>query len=44
MPADGAREEIGFLEKFLLIVLAKVEVGRLRGGWSVKGEDVGRGF
>lgn len=41
MPADGAREEGGFLEEFLLVVFAEVEVV----GWGgVEGEDVGCGF
>ena len=38
VPADGAREEPGFLEELLDVVFAKV--GLLRGGWLVQGEDV----
>jgi len=41
MPADGAREELRFLEEFLLVVFAEVQV---RGRGGVQGEDVGRGF
>jgi hypothetical protein len=42
VPADGAREELGFLEEFLNVVFAKVCVER---GWRlVEGEDVVCGF
>lgn len=38
MPADGAWEYLGFLEKFLDVVLAEVSLQRV---WSlVQGEDV----
>lgn len=41
MPSDGRWQEAGFLEQFLEVVLAEVEVG----GWGVvEGEDVGGGF
>lgn len=41
MPADLAGQELGFLEEFLLVVFAEVEVCS---GGVVEGEDVVGGF
>lgn len=41
MPANGAREEVGFGCEFVCVVFAEVDV---RVGWLVEGEDVGCGF
>jgi hypothetical protein len=38
MPADGAREDLGFLEEFLDVVFAEVGLQRVR--LLVQGEDV----
>lgn len=41
MPADLAGQDLGFLQEFLLVVFAEVEV---RGRRLVEGEDVVGGF
>lgn len=46
MPTDARGEYTGFIDEFLKVVLAEVEVGiwETRDGRSVKGDDIGDGF
>lgn len=46
VPADAWWEDAGFLEEFLDVVLAEVEVGvgEMGDGGSIEGDDVGDGF